>query len=112
MAIQTYSYDYDMMEASVSFEVDREKFTNEMALATLNFFTWDWDDEADPIDEVMKKYAMEAIRVRTHNDYNEYGVKSEFKNKEGFAAIDGSHGITLIEVSGYELDDDKLIRKQ
>ena len=29
-------------------------------------------------------------------------------DKEGFANVDGSSGLTLISVDGYEFDDDKL----
>ncbi|MBL7971733.1 MAG: hypothetical protein JNL03_09445, partial [Prolixibacteraceae bacterium] len=44
-----YKFDYDVFEAWVNFDVDTSIFTKEMALATLEFFTWDYDKEADPI---------------------------------------------------------------
>lgn len=105
-----YKYEYDYYEAEVHFKVDKEKFTEEMAYETLDFFTWDYDENEDPIDEVMKKYAMEAIRIATFNNYNEFGVIDEFQNNEGFAPIDGSYGITLVQINGYEFDTDKLTR--
>lgn len=103
--IKTYTFDYDSGEASAVFTVDTEKFTSEMANETLNFFTWDFDNEEDPLDEVMKKYAMQAIRFATINNHNAYGVILDFKEAEGFAPVDGSLGITLTSVRGYEFDD-------
>ncbi|MBL7971547.1 MAG: hypothetical protein JNL03_08500, partial [Prolixibacteraceae bacterium] len=66
------------------------------------------DKEADPIDEVMKKYAIEAIRVATFNGYNELGVIDEFERKEGFSALRSEYGIELISVSEYQFDEEKL----
>lgn len=103
-----YKFEYDYHEADVHFKVDTEKFTKEMAYDTLNFFTWDYDEDEDPIYEVMKKYAMEAIRIATFNNYNEFGVIDEFNDNEGFYRIDGSYGITLVQINGYEFDTDKL----
>jgi hypothetical protein len=97
-----------MHEAEACFKVDTNKFTNEHAQATLDFFIWDYDKQADPIDEVMKKYAMEAIRIATFNNYNVYGVKREFENNEGFCKVDGSCGIELNVISGYEFNEDAL----
>jgi len=108
MSIKHYTFNYNIYEAEACFKVDTEKFTEEMAKATLNFFTWDYDKEADPIDEVMKKYALEAIRVATFNDYNLHGVKDEFMSKEGFCKVDGSMGIELNKVQGYEFDVEEL----
>lgn len=106
--IKKFNFDYNTYEADALFEVDTEVFTAEMAKATLDFFTWDYDEENDPIEEVMKKYAIEAIRVATFNNFNAFGVEMEFRNKEGFGKIDGSIGIKLIRVNGYEFDDDCL----
>lgn len=108
MAIKTFKFNYDNHEASATFKVDTSIFTEEHAKATLEFFTWDYDEDNDPITEVLKKYAMEAIRVATRYSYNVRGVISDFKNTEGFANIDGSLGLTLLSVDGYEFDDDKL----
>ena len=108
MMIKHYSFNYNSYDAEVCFAVDTEKFTVEMANATLNFFTWKYDKDADPIDEVMKKYAMEAIKIATYNNYNINGVINEFMNLEGYAKVDGSLGITLNFISGYEFDEDGL----
>ena len=69
---------------------------------------WDYDKDADPIDEVMKKYAMKAIKIATFNGYNVFGVKEEFNDLEGFCKVDGSSGIELNFVSEYEFDEDAL----
>lgn len=103
-----YSYNYNHYDATVSFEIDTEVFTEEIAKATLEFFTWDYDKENNPIDEVLKKYALQAIRVSTFNDFNEHGVISEFENMEGYCRLDGSNGIMLVEVTGYEFDENSL----
>lgn len=108
MTKEIYDFDYDMGEASCRFEVNRDVFTVEMANATLGFFTWDYDDEADPIDEVVKKYAQQAIWYATKNDHNENGVIKDFEGGEGYARVDGSMGIKLISVSGYEFDWSRL----
>ena len=108
MSIRNYTFNYNAYEAEACFKVDTEKFDVEMAKATLDFFTWDYDKEADPIDEVMKKYALEAIRIATFNNYSLYGVKEEFMNNEGFAKVDGSMGIELNVVQGYEFDVEAL----
>ena len=108
MAIKTFKFNYDCHEAEAVFKVDTDVFTDEHAKATLEFFTWDYDKDNDPITEVLKKYAMEAIRVATKYSFNVRGVISDFKGKEGFASVDGSLGLTLVSVEGYEFDDDKL----
>lgn len=106
--LKQYNYEYGFAEATVSFQVDTDVFTAELANDTLTFFRWDYDKEADPVDEVMKKYAMEAIRQATFNSYNELGVIEAFNNNEGFGRLDGSIGITLLEVTGYGFDESQL----
>lgn len=106
--IKTYEYEYDCGEATASFQVDTEVFTEKHAQDTLGFFSWNFDEENDPIDEVMKKYALEAIRMATINNHNISGVKRDFDNLEGFYNIDGKYGITLIYVEGLEFKDHLL----
>ncbi len=108
--IKTYTFDYNLGDAKVSFKVDTSIFTKELAQATLDFFTWDagYDEDEDPIDEVMRKYAIEAIRIATMNWCGVEGVISEFKNKEGYASIDGSMGIQLESIRSYEFDENEM----
>jgi hypothetical protein len=70
--IKHYTFDYNIYDAQATFKVDTEKFTPEMAQSTLDFFTWDndYDEEEDPVDEVMKKaermYSEEDLRKSFH----------------------------------------------
>ena len=108
MPIKTFEFNYDFYSAAATLKVDTEKFTPEKAKDTLTFFVWDYDKNADPVEEVMKKYAMSAIRLATMNSINTSGVISEFENYEGYYPVDGSHGITLINVDGYEFEEEDL----
>lgn len=107
--IKRYNFNYNSYDADVSFIVDTEIFTNEHAQATLDFFLWDYDSDADPIDEVMKKYAIEAIKIATYYVCGVYGVKEQFKELEGYCLVDGSSGIELVDISGYEFEEDDLV---
>lgn len=102
MAKLHYTFNYNSHEAEASFKVDTEKFTPEMANATLEFFTWNYDKDENPIDEVLKKYALKAIEFATYNNHNVFGVKCDFITAEGFCLVDGTQGIELITVEGYE----------
>lgn len=106
--IKHYTFNYNIYDAEACFKVDTEKLKTEDAKILLDFFTWDYDEEADPIDELMKKYALKAIWVATANNYNLVGVQSWFKSEEGFIAVDGSQGIELNSISAYEFDEDSL----
>ncbi len=101
--IRKYEFEYELGAASCSFEVDDTVFTNEHANATLYFFDWDYDKDDDPIDQVIIKYAIRAIKEATYNGYNLYGVIGEFDSMEGYAKVDGSSGVTLTEVSEYDI---------
>lgn len=103
-----YEFNYAFHEAHCSFVVDTEKFTAEIAQATLDFFAWDYDEENDPVDEVMNKYAIRVLEIASFNEYNEYGVISEFETEEGYCRIDGSMGILLTYVSGLEFHNSEL----
>ena len=75
----------------------------------LEFFTWNYDEDGNPIEELMKKYAIKAIEVATAENFKTYGVTSWFDETEGFLALDGSQGIELTNVCMYEFDEDSLI---
>jgi hypothetical protein len=107
---RTYLFDYDCGEASATFVVDTEKFTPEMAKETLDFYYWDYDKEADPVTEVLRKYALQAIVFATSTERGLNGVLDEWKHLEAFHPID-TDIVKLIEVSGYEFDEEKLEMK-
>lgn len=106
--IKHYTFDYNIYDAQASFKVDTEKFTEEIAKSTLDFFDFDYDKEADIIDEVLKKYAMEAIRISTFDNYSTKEVIKDFNCNEGFFRVDGTMGIELMTVKRYDFDEDKL----
>ena len=100
-----FKFDYDNGEASAHFKVDLDQFDDKMALTTLNFFSWGSDEpdmKGDLIEEAVKKYASMAIIIATNNNVGLGGVIREFEDLEGYADIDGSCGIELVEVSGLE----------
>lgn len=105
MAIRTYEFDYQLGDASATIVIDTEIFTEEMAVSILEFFTWEWDRDADLITEAAKKYALEVIQVATEQRYNVRGVRQEFDSKEGFAPFGQKYGIQLKAVERYEFTD-------
>lgn len=105
MAKKLFKFNYDWHKAEVVFEVDLEIFTKEHALETLNFFSWDYDEEEDPIYEVMKKYALEVLRIG--GDSSAWQIKDRW-NQEGFGGINDEIGITLTDYSGLEYSPDDL----
>ena len=106
--IRHYLFEYNNGEAEVRLKVDTKKFSQQDACSLLEFFVWDYDKYADPIDELMKKYAMKAIIVATAENYDLYDVLSWFAEQEGFIPLDGSLGVTLVSVEEYTFDEDNL----
>jgi len=106
--MKKYKFDYNIREADAEFTVDTDKFTKEIAQENLDFFLWDYDEDNCPIDEIMKKYALEAMIEASNNGYSHLGVRRSFENKEGFYKVDGSSGITLNSVNGYFFNPDDL----
>ena len=100
-----YKFNYDFYKASCEIEVDRSKFTEKLANETLTFFRWDYDVNLDPIDEVLKKYAMLVIEKATEG----YSL-TELKTKqfEGFVTLDGTSGLILLDVESFEFDEEDL----
>ena len=107
MKNKQYTFSYEEYEASAVFLVT-DKLTKEKAKHALEFFIWDYDKENNPIDELLKKYALIAIQIAGTENLNEYGVKYWFEKSEGFLALDGSMGIELKMIDGYTLDEDRL----
>jgi len=107
---KTFNFDYDMGEASAIFKVDTDLFTTEHAKAVLDFFLWDegYEEDENCIDEVLKKYAMEAIQIATSHNYNDYGVTKEFQDKEGWIPLCKENGIELVYVDGYSFRESLL----
>lgn len=105
MAKRKFRVEYSYGRGLVEFEVDPEKFTNEHAQETLDFFSWNYDKEGDPIEEVVKKYALEVFRIGADDSPN--GIIRSW-NQEGFAPIDGSEGIKLTDYESILPDDSDI----
>ncbi len=113
--IKTYLFKYGYNKASANFEVNTEIFTESVAQLLLDYFTWDYDKDENPIDAVLKKYALEVIREASFNNRCTCSVISSFNGKEGFCRLDGSIGIRLIGVENfdfYEEDLEMVVTKQ
>ena len=106
--IHKYKFNYDFYEAEAYIKVDTEKFKEDDAKLLLEFFSWDYNKEANPIDELMKKYALTAIKIATANNFNLFGIKNWFEEQEGFISVDGSQGVEITMVYPYEFDDEKM----
>ena len=108
--IKRYKFNYDNGKAEVVLDVDLEKFTEQMALDILEFFTWYYNESNNVIDEVMKKYALECIIIADKKDYNIIGVCSELETQEGFYSVSNfEYGLKLIFIStDLDLEDDLL----
>jgi len=106
--MKTYTYTYDMVY-EIKFEVT-DQFTKSMAQDFLNFFSWEipYDKDANPIDEYMRKLAMECLRQATMNEHNTFGVISDFEGLEGYPKLDGSLGIKLVYAEGLEYDEEDI----
>jgi len=100
-----YNINYDFYKAFCKIEIDREKFTEKKAKDTLTFFSWDYDEDADPIDEAAKKYAMLAIEKATEG-YSLFDLRE--KEFEGFYKMNGKEGILLVEVDAFEFNEELL----
>tara|TARA_R100001530_G_scaffold110150_2_gene77489 strand:- start:453 stop:788 length:336 start_codon:yes stop_codon:yes gene_type:complete len=103
--IKKYEYEYNFGDASAAIEIDTEKLTQDDAKELLAFFTWDYDKKADPYDEIGRLYCRQAMNFATANSHNTFGVKLDFKEAEGFPEVDGTYGITLLDVHGIDLSE-------
>ena len=106
--IKKYRIRFSNGDAEARFDVDTDIFTKELANDTLQFFDWEYDTDADPIDEVITKYGKHAIWLATTENVNTVGVIYAFEDSEGYCQVDGKYGITLTYVEGVDLnyDDD------
>ena len=104
-----YKFTYDLeYELQVVFKVDTDKFKPEDAKTLLNFYSWDYDQDEDPINELLKKYAIELLILTSGSKFNLYTVRNMFERQEGFISLDGSQGVELVSVLGHEYDESLL----
>lgn len=101
-------YEFENKGGYCTLEIDLDKFTEEKAKETLDFFAWEFPYNKDKnlIDEVAKKYALECMAIATIKGYSILGVVEEMKDNEGFYSVEGSEGVKLWYVEGISLNDD------
>jgi hypothetical protein len=104
--IKKYKFQYDCIY-DIIFKVDLEIYTKELALATLEFFTWHWDKDSDPITEALKKIALVCLQFSA-DGWNEIGIIDQFIDLEGYPRLDGSYGVTLVRIDNFEYDENNL----
>ncbi|GAK96843.1 hypothetical protein JCM19294_1152 [Nonlabens tegetincola] len=110
--IKIYKYDDWDTCADASFKVDLTVFKKEHALAFLQFYTWDWDEDKCIIEQALRKCAYQAIMIATQKDHNTVGVKRVWNvYSEAYPSIDGSLGIELLNVGLMELEPDNMTLK-
>ena len=99
-----YVVDYDCGAGEVVFQVDHAKF-KEVAMATLDFFAWSYDEDECPMVEAAKKYARACMHIAMveGTDSVPY-IVAEFA-QEGYCRVDGSCGILLTSIYYPEIDD-------
>ena len=104
--MEKLKYTYGFLEGDVELSLDREVFTEEMAQEILNFHEdfGAFRDNEDDVINACKKIAYTAFYISSTKNLYTNGVKREFESLEGFPPLDGSVGITLNYVEGYEFD--------
>ena len=104
--MEKLKYTYGFLEGDVELSLDREIFTEEMAQEILNFHEdfGAFRDNEDDVLNACKKIAYTAFYISSTKNLNTKGVKIEFESLEGFPRLDGSVGIKLDYVGGYEFD--------
>ena len=105
--MEKLKYTYGFLEGDVELSLDRKVFTEEVAQEVLNFHEdfGAFRDNEDDVLNACKKIAYTAFYVASTKSYNTEGVKREFAEElEGFPPLDGSVGITLEYVEGFEFD--------
>jgi len=100
--IKKYKYEYNFGDASATLEIDINKLDKEGCNILLQFFSWDYDVELCPYDELGRLYCLQAMEFATCNSHNIHGVINDFKQSEGFLEVNGSHGVTLVDVQGID----------
>jgi hypothetical protein len=107
--MKKYVFKYGSDEAKIVFLVDEKLFTEESAKTLLDFYSWDYDYYENPIDELLIKYSLEIIKLTSYYNYlNINGIIKEFEKIEGFIALDGTSGVKLIELDGFEFNENYL----
>jgi len=111
---KTYTVNYEPIGFSIDVEIDHKKtgetWTNEL----IKLMVEHWTGSEDLLNSVggdytkafLKQLCRECFRLVVANNYNLYGVVSEFEDSEGYCNMDGTYGIKITRVSkvNYNLD--------
>lgn len=113
--IKRYTVDYDW-KAELEVEIDHDVMTDEKLHEINNF----WSNAKSRIDKhgsvlnaVLIMLAQQSMLIGVSNDYNVYGIVSEFSwdegnGQEGWPPMDGSHGIKIIDTEDFDIDYDDM----
>lgn len=119
MAKTTYTVTYDPLLWSCTISIEDQhngKPTLDVIKEMVEFWS-DWeqllsDNDGDYINAFVQQLARQAFLICAAHNYNTFGVVEEFKDMEGWVAMDGSCGITLVSTDDYDaLYSDFLIIK-
>ena len=118
MAKKTYkigAYELDWwarveIDFDKTFEMGNEVISTEMAIKMMVEFWsgWQWklkDNHNDYTLLFLKNLTAEIIGEIAENNYNLQGVLSHFRNAEGWCRMDGSAGITILDVDEFRWSD-------
>lgn len=85
------------------FLVDESIFTEEEAKGFLEFYTWDYEEDGDLRAEALKKIAIKCFYLS--QEWNVEGIKEKIDDLfECYIPIDGSTGVTLIDIDNFSFD--------
>ncbi|MGX1958408.1 DUF2528 family protein [Serratia proteamaculans] len=117
--IQKYTVDYDW-KAELEVEIDHDIMTEEKLHEINNFWSspeYRIKKHESVLNAVLIMLAQHAMLIGVSNDYNVYGVVSEFDwgdghGQEGWPPMDGSEGIKItgFDASGIFDSDDMTIK--
>ncbi|EIX9026393.1 DUF2528 family protein [Klebsiella aerogenes] len=117
--IKKYTVDYDW-KAELTIEIDHDVMTDEKLHEINNFWSnadYRLGRHGSVLNAVLVMLAKEALLIALSQNYNTYGVVSEFdwsngEGVEGWPHMDGSEGIkiTNVDVSGIFDSDDITIK--
>lgn len=108
--IKTYKYEYNFYEAEACIKIDDQVLSLKDCKEALAFFTWEYDKNKDPYDELGRLYCTAAMLFATQNNANVNGVITHFKDAEGFLDVCGKSGITLTQVAGIDFSEIQINR--
>lgn len=106
--MEKLKFEYGFLDGSVTLELNRELFTEELAKEVLDFSSWEKDENNDVVTEACRKIAYILFVFASLNRYTLQGVLNNQDELEGIPLLDGSVGIKLINIDVFEFDEDEF----